>query len=117
MDTPKQGPHGFFDRIRWADFGAGGSLTVHTDYRDCLRRRSTVGDLTSALRLRDPDPTPLGEVISGLLKTGMTLDWLHEHDAVTWHMFDVLVQGADGLWRWPDKPWLPLAFSLRATRR
>jgi SAM-dependent methyltransferase len=60
---------------------------------------------------------PLGDVISGLLKAGMTLDWLHEHDAVTWHMFDVLVRGADRLWRWPDKPWLPLAFSLRATRR
>ncbi len=60
---------------------------------------------------------PLSDVISGLMKAGMTLDWLHEHDAVPWHMFDVLVQGAEGLWRWPDKPWLPLAFSLRATRR
>jgi len=60
---------------------------------------------------------PLGDVVSALLKAGMTLDWLHEHDAVTWHMFDVLIKGADGLWRWPDKPWLPLAFSLRATRR
>jgi SAM-dependent methyltransferase len=59
---------------------------------------------------------PLGDVISSLLKAGMTLDWLHEHDGVTWHMFDVLVRSADGLWRWPDKPWLPLAFSLRATR-
>jgi len=28
----------------------------------------------------------------------------------------VLIKGADGLWRWPYKPWLPLAFSLRATR-
>jgi SAM-dependent methyltransferase len=60
---------------------------------------------------------PLGAIISALQKAGMTLDWLHEHDAVTWHMFDVLVKGADGLWRWPDKAWLPLAFSLRATRR
>ncbi len=60
---------------------------------------------------------PLGDVVSGLLQADMTLDWLHEHDAVTWHMFDVLAQSADGLWRWPDKPWLPLAFSLRATRR
>ena len=60
---------------------------------------------------------PLGDVISALLATGMTLDWLHEHDGVTWHMFDVLVRSADGLWRWPDKTWLPLAFSLRATRR
>ena len=60
---------------------------------------------------------PLGAVISALLKAGMTLDWLHEHDAVTWHMFDVLIRGVDRLWRWPDKPWLPLAFSLRATRK
>jgi len=60
---------------------------------------------------------PLGDVISALLVAGMRLDWLHEHDAVTWHMFDVLVRGPDRLWRWPDKPWLPLAFSLRATRR
>jgi SAM-dependent methyltransferase len=60
---------------------------------------------------------PLGAVISALMKAGMILDWLREHDAVTWHMFDALVRGADRLWRWPDKPWLPLAFSLRATRR
>ena len=59
----------------------------------------------------------LGDIISGLLMAGMRLDWLHEHDGVAWHMFDVLVRSADGLWRWPDKPWLPLAFSLRATRR
>jgi len=30
---------------------------------------------------------------------GMSLDWLHEHDGVAWHMFDVLVGSADGLWR------------------
>jgi hypothetical protein len=32
-------------------------------------------------------------------------------------MFKILKLDADGLWRWPDQPWLPLAFSLRATRR
>jgi SAM-dependent methyltransferase len=42
---------------------------------------------------------PLGDIISGLLRVGMTLDWLHEHDGVTWHMFDALVRSADGLWR------------------
>jgi len=47
----------------------------------------------------------------------MMLHWLHEHDAVTWRMFNVLVPDAERLWRWPDKPWLPLAFSLKATRR
>ena len=60
---------------------------------------------------------PLGDIISSLLAAGLTLDWFHEHDAVTWRMFKILGQDAEGLWRWPDRPWLPLAFSLRAARR
>ena len=44
------------------------------------------------------------------------LEFLHEHAAVPWRMFQVLARGADRLWHWPDRPWLPLAFSLRATR-
>jgi SAM-dependent methyltransferase len=60
---------------------------------------------------------PLGELVTCLIDAGMTLEWLHEHDAVTWRMFECLAEGADGLFRWPEKPWLPLAFSLLATRR
>jgi SAM-dependent methyltransferase len=60
---------------------------------------------------------PLGDVVSSLLAAGLALDWLHEHDRVTWRMFRMLVRDGDGLWRWPDAAWLPLAFSLRATRR
>lgn len=60
---------------------------------------------------------PLGDVVTGLIEAGLRLGWLHEHDAVTWHMFEQLVADSDGLWRWPDRPWLPLAFSLQATRR
>jgi SAM-dependent methyltransferase len=59
---------------------------------------------------------PLGDVVSALIAAGLRLDSLHEHDGVTWRMFDHLVEGADGLWRWPDRPWLPLSYSLRATR-
>jgi SAM-dependent methyltransferase len=59
---------------------------------------------------------PLSSVITGLVEAGLTLKWLHEHDAITWRMFDNLVQGADGLYRWPDEPWLPLSFSLLASR-
>jgi SAM-dependent methyltransferase len=59
---------------------------------------------------------PLGDIVTGLIKAGLRLDWLHEHDAVTWHMFEQLVDDGTGLWRWPDRPWLPLAFSLQATR-
>jgi hypothetical protein len=60
---------------------------------------------------------PLGDVVTNLIASGMSLDWLHEHDAVTWQMFGILVEDASGLYRWPDKPWLPLAFSVSATRR
>jgi SAM-dependent methyltransferase len=60
---------------------------------------------------------PLGDIVTGLLDAGMRLDWLHEHDAATWQMFRILIEDAAGLYRWPDKPWLPLSFSLMATRR
>jgi SAM-dependent methyltransferase len=59
---------------------------------------------------------PLGSVVTALIAAGLRLDWLHEHDAVTWRMFACLTEGSDGLYRWPDKPWLPLAYSLQATR-
>jgi SAM-dependent methyltransferase len=59
---------------------------------------------------------PLGSIVTALLEAGLRLDWLREHDAVTWQMFSLLVEGADGLFRWPDRPWLPLSFSLRATQ-
>jgi SAM-dependent methyltransferase len=59
---------------------------------------------------------PLGKVVTSLIASGMTLEWLHEHDAVPWRMFRILVKDASGLYRWPDRPWLPLAFSLSAIR-
>jgi SAM-dependent methyltransferase len=59
---------------------------------------------------------PIGGVVTALISAGLRLDWLHEHDAITWRMFRCLIEGADGLYRWPDKPWLPLAYSLQATR-
>lgn len=59
---------------------------------------------------------PLGDIVTGLIEAGMRLDWLHEHASVTWRMYRILVEDERGLWHWPDKPWLPLAFSLSATR-
>ena len=38
---------------------------------------------------------PLGSVVTALIDAGLTLNWLHEHDAITWRMFDSLVQGRD----------------------
>ena len=59
---------------------------------------------------------PLGDTIGGLLDAGLRLEWFHEHAAVTWRMFAMLVEDERGLFRWPEKPWLPLAFSLRASK-
>ncbi|MGH6904869.1 MAG: class I SAM-dependent methyltransferase, partial [Geminicoccaceae bacterium] len=59
---------------------------------------------------------PLGEIVSALIDAGLTLRWLHEHDAVPWRMFKLLVRDASGMYRWPERSWLPLAFSLRAER-
>jgi SAM-dependent methyltransferase len=60
---------------------------------------------------------PLGAIVTALIDAGLTLRWLHEHDAVPWRMFELLVEDAEEMYRWPDQPWLPLAFSLRAERR
>jgi len=59
---------------------------------------------------------PLSDVVMGLLEAGLRLDCLCEHDAVAWKMFERLVGDDCGMFRWPDKPWLPLAYSLRAVR-
>jgi SAM-dependent methyltransferase len=59
---------------------------------------------------------PLCDILGGLFAAGMSLSWLHEHDGVPWRMFDILERGPDGLWRWPDQPWLPISYSLRAER-
>ena len=59
---------------------------------------------------------PLMDIVGALRDAGLQLDWLHEHPGITWRMFGQLVRGTDGLWTWPDKPWLPLALSLRATK-
>jgi SAM-dependent methyltransferase len=59
---------------------------------------------------------PLGDVVTALIEAGLRLDWLHEHDGVPWQMFNRLVQDEAGLYCWPDRPWLPLAYSLRATK-
>ena len=60
---------------------------------------------------------PLGSVVSELIASGLRLCWLHEHDSVPWQMFEVLVEDAAGQYRWPDRPWLPLSFSLKAVAR
>ncbi len=59
---------------------------------------------------------PLGDVVSALIRHGLTLEVLREHREAAWKMFDCLVPGSDGMWRWPDRAWLPLAYTLAARR-
>jgi SAM-dependent methyltransferase len=60
---------------------------------------------------------PLSDIIGGLRAHGMMLDWLHEHNALTWDLFPNMVEGEDGLYRLPGGfPQLPLSFSLRAVK-
>jgi SAM-dependent methyltransferase len=59
---------------------------------------------------------PLGEIVTALINAGLRLDWLREHPSVPWRMFSILVPDQAGMYSWPQQPWLPLAFSLMATR-
>lgn len=59
---------------------------------------------------------PVSDVVCRLIEAGLTLRWLHEHDAVPWQMFQGLAKGADGMFRWPNQPWLPLSYSLWAEK-
>jgi SAM-dependent methyltransferase len=59
---------------------------------------------------------PLADVIMGLIDAGLRIDQFHEHDSVVWQMFASLQQRGQGHYAWPDKPWLPLSYSLRAAK-
>jgi SAM-dependent methyltransferase len=57
---------------------------------------------------------PLSDVMSALLGTGLVIEAFEEHDAVPWQAFACLHKEPDGLYRFADRPWLPLSFSLVA---
>ena len=59
---------------------------------------------------------PLSDILMGLINAGLRIDRFHEHGGVTWPMFTHLVKHGPGDYRWPDKPWLPLSYSLRAAK-
>ncbi len=86
--------------------------TVIVDPRDYADPSARLANATNVEWLH-----PLSDIVGGLLEAGLTLDWLHEHAQVPWRMFEMLVRRDDGDWHWPDKPWLPLAVSLQASRR
>jgi SAM-dependent methyltransferase len=59
---------------------------------------------------------PLGEILTALASAGLRLDFLRERDVTYFRRFPDL-QRADGGYRFPpDRPRVPLTYSLRATR-
>lgn len=56
----------------------------------------------------------IGAISSAVLAEGLQIVALREHDSVAWQMFKSLEQGSDGMFRWPNEPWLPLSFTLAA---
>ncbi|WP_170984821.1 bifunctional 2-polyprenyl-6-hydroxyphenol methylase/3-demethylubiquinol 3-O-methyltransferase UbiG [Roseomonas sp. AR75] len=58
----------------------------------------------------------LAGILGALRGAGLAMERLEEHPRLIWQPFPGCVQDADGLWTWPDKPWLPLALVLRAVK-
>ena len=59
----------------------------------------------------------IGETVTALVRHGLRLEWLVEHDWTVWPRFPWLVPGVEGEWTAPPgAPRLPLTFSLLATR-
>jgi SAM-dependent methyltransferase len=57
----------------------------------------------------------LSSILTGISQAGLRLEWFHEHPEVPWRMFADLVPLPGGLYGWPNKQWMPLSFSLKAT--
>jgi SAM-dependent methyltransferase len=60
----------------------------------------------------------LGEVVSALLRHGLALTALDEHQSIPWQALPgQMVLGDDGEWRLKDQPWrLPLSYTLQAIK-
>lgn len=59
---------------------------------------------------------PVGEMVQALLDAGLTLTMLREHDRLAWKAFSCLVETEGRQYGFPDQPWLPLAYSLKAKK-
>jgi SAM-dependent methyltransferase len=59
---------------------------------------------------------PLGDILVALRRARLRLDMVREHPRLAWRMFQCLVQDGNGLWTWPDRPWLPLSLEVQAVR-
>ncbi len=59
---------------------------------------------------------PISDILTALIEAGLRVTRFQEHETVTWQMFACLTKHGHGDYRWPDRPWLPLSYSLRAMK-
>ncbi|WP_457939341.1 class I SAM-dependent methyltransferase [Mesorhizobium sp. 10J20-29] len=57
----------------------------------------------------------LSSILTSITQAGLRLEWFHEHPEIPWRMFAGLVPLPGGLYGWPNKQWVPLSFSLKAS--
>lgn len=58
----------------------------------------------------------LGQIVTSLIRRGLRIDRLEEHDWTVWQRWPFLVPDDDGLWRMPaGRPRIPLTFTIVAT--
>ncbi len=59
---------------------------------------------------------PLSDILMALIDAGLRIERFHEHDSIPWQIFAQLEKRGRDQHIWPDKPWLPLSYSLRAAK-
>lgn len=61
---------------------------------------------------------PLSDIVNALIKAGLRIDFLNEHEIVVWRAFPDLVElGGDRFALPESRPKIPLSFSIGATKR
>jgi SAM-dependent methyltransferase len=60
---------------------------------------------------------PMSDILNALIEAGLSVSWVHEHEALPFRIFPMMVQGDDRLWRLPKGvPRLPLSLTLEAVK-
>ncbi len=62
---------------------------------------------------------PVSEVVTALIDAGLTIEFLHEHDRLPWQLYSCMTDKRDGTMFQlpPEIPSLPLAYSIKASKR
>lgn len=60
---------------------------------------------------------PIGEVVTALIDAGLRIEYLHEHQVISWRAYPMMENCGGGYYKLPDGfPSIPLMFSIRAMR-